>query len=74
MSEQAQLRDLGDALEAALREQAAAEGYQRSQAQIRRGRAEPAERPRPLEFDRNGFPVPQRPPSFVQRVARLLSP
>jgi hypothetical protein len=29
------------------------------------------DRPRPLEFDRNGFPVVQRPPDFVTRVARL---
>jgi hypothetical protein len=27
----------------------------------------------PLEFDDNGFPVTQRIPSFVTRVARLLS-
>jgi hypothetical protein len=30
------------------------------------------DRPRPLEFDRNGFPVAQRPPDFVTRVARWL--
>jgi hypothetical protein len=30
--------------------------------------------PRPLEFDDNGFPIPQRTPSFVTRVARLLRP
>jgi hypothetical protein len=29
---------------------------------------------RPLEFDANGFPVVQRNPNFVSRVARLLSP
>ncbi len=28
--------------------------------------------PRPLEFDRNGFPVVQRPTDFVTRVARML--
>jgi len=28
---------------------------------------------RPLEFDANGFPVAQSNPSFVSRVARLLS-
>jgi hypothetical protein len=30
------------------------------------------DRPRPLEFDRNGFPVAQPMPSVVTRVARLL--
>jgi hypothetical protein len=30
-------------------------------------------RARPLEFDRNGFPVAQRTPGFVTRVARLLN-
>ena len=34
--------------------------------------SEAGERPRPLEFDRNGFPVVQRPPDFVTRVARWL--
>ena len=33
--------------------------------------SEAVDRPRPLEFDRNGFPVVQRPPDFVTRVARL---
>jgi hypothetical protein len=33
--------------------------------------SEVVDRPRPLEFDRNGFPVVQRPPDFVTRVARL---
>jgi hypothetical protein len=30
-------------------------------------------RARPLEFDRNGFPVAQPNPSFLTRVARLLN-
>ena len=34
--------------------------------------SEAVDRPRPLEFDRNGFPVAQRPPDFVTRVARWL--
>jgi hypothetical protein len=74
MSERARLRALGGVLEATLDEQALAEGYQRSQRRLRRGRAERADRPRPLEFDRNGFPIAQHRPSFVHRVARLLSP
>jgi hypothetical protein len=35
--------------------------------------ARTADRPRPLEFDGNGFPIPQRMPSVVTRVGRLLS-
>jgi hypothetical protein len=66
-------RELGDALAVALREQAGAARYQRRQSQVRRGRTDTPDRPRPLEFDENGFPVAQRTPSFVSRVARLLS-
>lgn len=33
---------------------------------------EPREPARPLEFDENGFPLPQPVPRFVQRVGRLL--
>jgi hypothetical protein len=73
MNGQARQRGLGDALAAALREQAGAERYQRRQRHVRSGRAKPGDRPRPLEFDRNGFPVAQRIPSFVTRVARLRS-
>jgi hypothetical protein len=58
-------------------ESAAAEVYQGSQ-RPRRARTAAIDRPRPLEFDRNGFPVaqrsPQRSPDFVARVDRLLSP
>lgn len=35
---------------------------------------DPAELPRPMEFDANGFPVPQRNSSFVKRVERLVDP
>jgi hypothetical protein len=41
--------------------------------QLRRETAGAVEHPRPLEFDGNGFPIAQRIPSFVTRVARLLS-
>jgi hypothetical protein len=74
MSEQPRLRELGDALEGALREEAAAEHYHRSQRQPRSARVGEGEGPRPLEFDRNGFPLPQPTPSFVLRVARLRKP
>jgi hypothetical protein len=33
-----------------------------------------AEAPRPLEYDANGFPLPQQGSSYVRRVARLLNP
>ena len=74
MNGQERQRDLGDALVATLREQKAAERYQRRQRQVRSGKAQTVERPRPLEIDGNGFPVAQRIPSFVTRVARLLGP
>jgi len=48
-----------------------AEVYQGSQMQLRSGRPAAIDRPRPLEFDRNGFPVaqrrPRRGPDFVAR-------
>jgi hypothetical protein len=51
------------------------ERYLRSQATADDGRIREAEdRARPLEFDESGFPIAQHSPSFVQRVARLLTP
>ena len=67
-------RELGDAVAAALKEQPGAERYRRRQPSVGRGRRETADRPRPLEFDKDGFPIAQRTHSFVTRVARLLSP
>jgi hypothetical protein len=61
MPDRAPQRKVLEALEAAL------------DAQARKG-AERIDSPRPLEFDRNGFPVAQRWPSFVTRVTRLLHP
>jgi hypothetical protein len=74
MGRDARQRELGDAVSVVLNEQAGAARYRRRQAQVRRGRRDTADRPRPLEFDENGFPVAQRTPSFVNRVARLLNP
>ena len=74
MSEETRRRELLEDLEAALSEQAGAEAYQRSQQQARRAWRGTPDRPRPLEFDANGFPVSQRSPSFATRVARLLNP
>jgi hypothetical protein len=57
-------------------ERAGAEAYQGSQRQPRREMPAAMDRPGPLEFDGNGFPVaqgsPQRSRDFVTRVARLL--
>jgi hypothetical protein len=51
------------------------ERYLRSRATADDGRITEAEdRARPLEFDESGFPIAQRAPSFVKRVARLLTP
>jgi hypothetical protein len=71
MNGQARQRELGDALALVLQQQAGAERYRRRQRQLRRGRTETVDRPRPLEFDENGFPVAQRTPSFITGVARL---
>ena len=73
MHRQARQRELGDAIADALKDQAGADRHQR-QRQARGAKAQTVERPRPLEFDGNGFPVAQRIPSFVTRVARLLGP
>jgi hypothetical protein len=74
MNGQAHERASGEALATALREQAGAERYQRRQRRLRRGRAAAVDQPRPLEFDERGFPIAQRIPSFVARVARLRNP
>ena len=73
MNGQARQRELGDALAVVLQEQAGAERSRRRQRQLRRGRTETLHRPSPLEFDENGFPVAQRTPNFITRVARLLN-
>lgn len=65
MSDQARERKLGD--------QAGATLYEDYRWEIRRGSARRADGPRPREYDANGFPVPQRNTSFVERVARLLN-
>jgi hypothetical protein len=72
MTDQTPQRELEDAIASILGERASADRYRRGPRQARRGRA--ADRPRPLEFDANGFPVAQRMPNFVTRVSRLLSP
>jgi hypothetical protein len=51
-----------------------AERYARYQREIRSGNGRANGGPRPREFDESGFPIPQRNPSFVERIARLLNP
>jgi hypothetical protein len=74
MTKDAGQQELLDAIEAVLSEQDGARSYQHSQWRATRKGAEMLDRPRPLEFDKNGFPVRQRSPSFFTRVARLLNP
>jgi hypothetical protein len=73
MPQQTWQRNLGDALEAAVREQAGRDHYARSQMLGTGGGTDRAGRAHPLEFDESGFPVPQTKHGFTTRVARLLS-
>src|SRR3954452_11032609 len=66
-------RAMGDARTAPQRDRTGPERYLRRQREIRSGRARATDGVRPLEFDENGFPIKQSSPSFVERVARLLS-
>jgi hypothetical protein len=72
-NDSARTRELARAVEAALLEVQGAERYAQAQRDRRDGRARSEERPHPLEFDRNGFPTPQRLGSFRARVRRLIS-
>jgi hypothetical protein len=74
MSNQARQRELGAAQEFVLSARAGAERYGRRQREARSGGARSTDGARPLEFDKSGFPIPQRNPGFVERVARLLNP
>jgi hypothetical protein len=74
VTEQARRRELDEALAAVLREPPGAERYRLAQREATNGRPPARDRPRPLEFDENGFPIAQANPRFVARVARLLSP
>jgi hypothetical protein len=73
MSKQSRQRELGAAREF-LRERAGANGYPSREREARSGGARSTDGARPLEFDESGFPIPQRNPSFAERVARLLNP
>jgi hypothetical protein len=69
-TDQSRRREVGHAIAAA--DPSAREIGERDQrGQVQEGRDDAGGRG-PLEFDGNGFPVAQRTPSFVTRVARLL--
>jgi hypothetical protein len=73
MADQARRRELERAIEAALVEVQGAERYRLAQREATNGRARAEERAHPLEYDRNGFPAPQRLASFGERVRRLIT-
>ena len=66
MSDQAQPRELRDALAVAPREQARAARHPRHRHAVR----DASEGAHPREFDAWGFPIPQRTRNFLERVAR----
>jgi hypothetical protein len=70
MTDHARRRKLGHAMAAGVSDRADTE---REQTVLADTEPKTAGRARPLEFDANGFPVAQRNPSFVSRVARLLN-
>ena len=74
MTERVRQPDVRDAVTAAIGDEAGAERYRRRLREVRSGTAHASERARPLEFDESGFPLPQRSPGFVERVARLVNP
>lgn len=70
MADQPQPRQTHDGA-ALKREQAAADRYDRRQHTVHRGGGDGGARG-PLEFDERGFPLPQRTPSYIERVTRRL--
>ncbi len=74
MSDQARGRSLGTTQGSALGERSGAARYEHYQREIRKGNPASRDGPRPQEFDENGFPIPQPRTSFLERVARLLTP
>jgi hypothetical protein len=72
MADQARRRALVRAVEAALNETTSAGRYRPARRDERGFEAAAEERAHPLEYDRNGFPAPQRVASFGVRVRRLI--
>jgi hypothetical protein len=69
---QAQMRELRDAVEAAIADRQGAESYHRLQRETLNGRRFGASRAGPLEFDESGFPINQEATGFIERVRRIL--
>ena len=69
MGENDSRRELDD-----LRAEQGAERYRQKQRKARQGSTRAEAGARPMEFNESGFPIAQRRPSFVERVARLLYP
>jgi len=72
MATQAQMRELRDAVEAAIADRVGAASYRRLQREALNGRRFGASRAHPLEFDESGFPIEQQGPGFFDRVRRML--
>ena len=70
MADDPQARQTHDA-SALKHAQVAADRYDRRQREVGRGGGDGGARG-PLEFDERGFPLPQRTPSYVERVTRRL--
>ena len=73
MSEGLPKRQLGHPIAKGVADRQRAERDPSSRRSVPDEQAETLGPARPLEFDANGFPVAQSNPSFVSRVARLLS-
>jgi hypothetical protein len=71
MATQAQMRELRDAVEAAIADRVGAESYRRLQREALNGRRFGASGGRSLEFDESGFPISHS-PGFFERVRRML--
>jgi hypothetical protein len=72
MGNEARKRSLARAVEAALNETDGAGRYRLSRSEASGMDVTAEERAHPLEYDRNGFPAPQRTASFGVRVRRLI--
>jgi hypothetical protein len=72
MADKARRRAVARAVEAALNETNGARRYRPARRDERDFEGAAEERAHPLEYDRNGFPAPQRVASFGVRVRRLI--
>jgi hypothetical protein len=60
-------------VERAIKERKGADSYKLRQREIRRGESPEEGRARPLEFDTQGFSIPQPISRFARRVGRLIN-